>query len=450
MGFGALAAAACALLVLGAEAADCNGAAPPGPRNTHPIDDAPPVFVRSVENGKLYHVGQGDDRRDLLHLWGSPYENGMAMGTLLGDRMTTFFNEVYHYTEGQVISNLGNETWCGEHPIRCEGLREVMHMGLQAALNLSYYQTAPYIKPYVLEELQGLADSTHGKVSLVDIRNVMWLGEITRGSCSMFGAKDSATQESRGGKLLQLRALDWDTDGPFKNYASIVVYHPNAGQGNAWANVGFSGWTASITGFSERQLGLSEIGVSYPDATFGKETYLAKGYPFGYLIRDILQFDDTLAAATERITKATRTCDLILGVGDGKSNDFSGFQYSPHTAAVIKPENLRPVNASWHPQIPDVVYWGMDWICPNDNGMLAHQLQKFHGKITPENAISDIMSYVGTGDVQTVLYDHHAMRMYVATARPDGGAGPLPAYQRQFTSLDMASLFAEKPPSTEH
>ena len=59
------------------------------------------------------------------------------------------------------------------------------------------------------------------------------------------------------------------------------------------------------------------------------------------------------------------------------------------------------------------------------------------------------MSYVGTGDVQTVLYDHHAMRMYVATARPDGGAGPLPAYQRQFTSLDMASLFAEKPPSTE-
>ena len=51
--------------------------------------------------------------------------------------------------------------------------------------------------------------------------------------------------------------------------------------------------------------------------------------------------------AYERITKATRTCDLILGVGDGKTNDFSGFQYSPHTAAVIKPENLRPVNASW-------------------------------------------------------------------------------------------------------
>ena len=46
-----------------------------------------------------------------------------------------------------------------------------------------------------------------------------------------------------------------------------------------------------------------------------------------------------------------------------------------------------------------------------------------------------------------VIYDHSAMRMYVATARPDGGAGPLPAYQRQFTSLDMTALFAEPPPT---
>jgi isopenicillin-N N-acyltransferase like protein len=307
----------CALLLTllsTAEGAGCNGISTPGPRNLHPIDETPPVFVREVPNGKLYTVGLGDDKKDLLHLWGTPYQNGMAMGKLLGPKLTSFFNEVYQYTEGQIITNLANVTWCHEHPVRCHGLRDVMHMGLQVALNLSYYQTAPYIKPYVMEELQGLADSTHGAVSLVDIRNIMWLGEITRGSCSMFGAKDSATRESRGGKLLQLRALDWDTDGPFKNYPAIVVYHPNddGNSGHAWANVGFSGWTASITGFSSTQLALSEIGVSYPDASFGPETYLARGYPFGYIIRDMLQFDETLAAATERITKATRTCDLIL------------------------------------------------------------------------------------------------------------------------------------------
>ena len=29
------------------------------------------------------------------------------------------------------------------------------------------------------------------------------------------------------------------------------------------------------------------------------------------------------------ISGAKRTCDLIIGVGDGKSNHFSGFQYLP-------------------------------------------------------------------------------------------------------------------------
>jgi hypothetical protein len=55
-------------------------------------------------------------------------------------------------------------------------------------------------------------------------------------------------------------------------------------------------------------------------------------------------------------------CAAAQGVGDGKSNDFSGFQYSPHVANVIKPANLRPANDTWHPQIDDVVYWGMDWV----------------------------------------------------------------------------------------
>ncbi len=29
----------------------------------------------------------------------------------------------------------------------------------------------------------------------------------------------------------------------------------------------------------------------------------------------------------------------------------------------------------------------MDWICPNDNTMLSHQLNYYHGNITVENTI---------------------------------------------------------------
>ena len=426
----------------GAAASRCNGESTPGAPNDHPIDTAPPTFVTAVPNGKLYTIGQPGDEKDLIHLWGTPYENGVAMGQLIGPKLHRFITETYIYTESQIVKNAGNETWCGEHHLRCSGLRAILKMGLRAALDLSYDVTKKYIQPYVMDEISGLAHAAG--MSVVDIRNVMWLGEITRGACSMFGARDSATPD---GKLVQLRALDWDVDGPFRNYATIVVYHPNAGDGHAWANVAFSGFTASVTGFSSQQLGLSEIGVSYPDASFGPERYLAAGYPFGFLIRDVLQFDASLQQATERITKAKRTCDLILGVGDGKANDFSGFQYSPHVATVIKPTNLLPVNATWHPPIDDVVYWGMDWICPNDNRMLATQLRRHHGNLTAARTISDIVSYVGTGDVHIAIYEHASMHMYVATARPDGAPGPLEAYKRQFTRLDMDVLFAEQPPA---
>jgi isopenicillin-N N-acyltransferase-like protein len=106
----------------------------------------------------------------------------------------------------------------------------------------------------------------------------------------MYGAWGSATA-SLDGVLLQLRALDWDTDGtrknartprllcprsgPFKNHPQITVYHGNGDQetvssstaprcppasqrardqGYSWANIGWSGWIGSITGLSENKV----------------------------------------------------------------------------------------------------------------------------------------------------------------------------------------------------
>ena len=142
---------------------------------------------------------------------------------------------------------------------------------------------------------------------------------------------------------------------------------------------------------SSSALAISEIGVSYPDASFGKEHYLAPGYPFGFVLRDILQYDASLDESISRITGAKRTCDLILGVGDGKKNAFRGFQYAPSVANVIDDTNLMPQPCNgqpdpcedWHPRISEVVYWGMDWICPNDNRMISHQLNVTAPELNP-------------------------------------------------------------------
>jgi isopenicillin-N N-acyltransferase-like protein len=71
----------------------------------------------------------------------------------------------------------------------------------------------------------------------------------------------------------------------------VIVYHPNSGNGHAFANVGFVGWIGALTGQSSAQMAISEIGVAFPDASFGKESRI--GTPFTFLLRDILQYDNS-------------------------------------------------------------------------------------------------------------------------------------------------------------
>lgn len=102
--------------------------------------------------------------------------------------------------------------------------------------------------------------------------------------------------------------------------------------------------------------------MAFPDSTFGNESFA--GIPFIFLLRDILQFDATYTDTINRIQGANRTCDLILGVGDGKNGGaFRGFEYSASVAVPMNDVNQEPL-ADWHPRIPSMTYWGMDWLCP--------------------------------------------------------------------------------------
>ena len=56
----------------------------------------------------------------------------------------------------------------------------------------------------------------------------------------MFGAWGNATVNKN---VVQLRALDWDFEGPYRKYPLVIVYHPsNTKDGNKWVNIGFMGW----------------------------------------------------------------------------------------------------------------------------------------------------------------------------------------------------------------
>jgi hypothetical protein len=46
--------------------------------------------------------------------------------------------------------------------------------------------------------------------------------------------------------------------------------------------------------------------------------------------------------------KAKRTCNLILGVGDGNKGYFRGFQVSHSVCNVVDDKNPLPKNDSYH------------------------------------------------------------------------------------------------------
>ena len=316
-------------------------------------------------------------------------------------------------------------------------------VGLGVALDLTADVTKKYTGDYFFEEMRGLADGAG--IDYQTVLRVHMIGEMTKGSCSMYGAWGDATKE---GKTLQMRALDWDTSGPFQDYPQVTVYHNDGdqdGQGHTFANVGWTAWLGSITGMSEKRTAISEIGVSFPDATFGKESRF--GVPFTFLLRDILQFDDTLDDAISHINGSARTCDLILGVGDGKVDTsagaapFRGVQYSHSVANFFDDQDMMPRNDTWHARIKGMVYYGMDWLCPNFSVVLHRQLAKLRGSLDVASTVKEVVPIVQTGDLHIAVYDLTDNMMYVANARGRGETGPKMAYDRQFIGLNMTSLF---------
>jgi isopenicillin-N N-acyltransferase-like protein len=100
------------------------------------------------------------------------------------------------------------------------------------------------------------------------------------------------------------------------------------------------GWIGSITGVNNHQMSIHEIGVSFPDASFGNESTV--GVPFTYVLRDILQFDRTRMDGVSRLASAHRTCDLILGVGDGKDRRFNAVSGEREQTADENSHSLLP------------------------------------------------------------------------------------------------------------
>ena len=435
-----------AVVLLGSQslvdAAFCSGTPDEGERESDfPIADANLKFIRSVKNAELYEAGPDNARFPVVHLWGTAYEMGFAQGQLVGKELKEFIAGVWTWMLDAGIEELGDKL-----PKWAEA--KILNEGIERALDWTARVTAPYTPQSYYDEVRGLADGSG--VDYETLLRVNMMPELTKASCSFFGAWGKATEAS--GHTYQLRALDYVTDAKaFTDFNQVTIYHPSDG-GIAHVSVSWPGTVGVLTAFSAEQIGISEIGVSFADDSFGQGTdntppEKVHGQPWMSVLKDVVTYDHSLEEALTRIENAHRTCNLIIGVGDGEESYVNGVEYSGYVAVPYDDKTLLPQNETWHQKIPDVVYNGMDWDCPGYTQKLMEQLQKYWGGIDVATTTQHILPTVQTGDLHIAVTDLTDSKMHVSFCRSSTASEdePLYAYQRQFTELPMKDLFALEP-----
>jgi exportin-7 len=288
------------------------------------------------------------------------------------------------------------------------------------------------------------------------------LPELIKASCTVLGAWNESTVSSG---LLHVRSLDWDAEAPIAQFATVTIYHPNASYpgyaehfhqyykqqnytSHTFANFGYIGLIGSLNAYSEASIGLGE------KVWITKEQDITSrfGNPWTYVLRDVVQFADSIDTALTMMINAQRTCSIHLGLGSYERNTstnsnpimgFRGIEYSAKEFNVFNWQDM--FNTRAHPQLKNVVYWDKH-VQPSGNPCLGSLIVEAYGHLDPETIIRNITSLSKTGDALNLVFDYGENAAYIAYSAPDDKQGPLEAYNRVHTRLDMAKLFAEPAP----
>ncbi|CAF3927397.1 unnamed protein product [Adineta steineri] len=422
--------------------------------NTHEILREEPEFVSSVPNGKRFVVGSGYDKINIVHVYGgTPYDMGLALGKLMSEDLQHLVPEYFAYLDNKIEDLIKTLP-----PLVAKWIAE---LGLLGALDLNYEITRFYTPPWYDEELRGLAAGSG--ISYENIRRLNLLPELIKAACSVIGAWGQSTLSKT--TLLHLRSLDWDEKAPIAKYATVTIYHPNTsyeGYENhfhdyykqkysgsyTFANFGYLGLIGSIGAYNGVSVGLGQ------KVWITKEQDITSrfGNPWTYVLRDVVQFSNSIDTALTMLVNAKRTCSVHLGLGEYHRNtsiasdptiDFLGIEYSAKEFNVFSWKDMY--NTPNHPILDDVVYWDPH-PQPSNDTCLGSLLVDHYGHLDAPTIIRNITSQLRTGNTLNLVLDYAENAAYLAYSAPDDPQGPLEAFNRIHTRLDMAKLFAEPAP----
>jgi hypothetical protein len=358
---------------------------------------------------------------------------GFAVGQLMKAEITAILPDMFNYIYAMISK------YIQFLPAYLQKIIEVG--GVNALLDITNELTKAFQPAIFNEELAGMAAGAG--VDVVTLTRLAMFPEASSMACSIVGANGPAVDSSLNGKLLQLRALDWGSDAPVAAFPLLLVYHPNSGNGHRFAQLGWPGLVGAITGVSEYIFQSEKVWDSYQGSN------PRVGIPATYLIRNILQFDESVDQALERIETANRTCSYFLGLGDRKSSTFNLVE-NGHDYYNIYNDTSFPGYAG-HPNRPGLVYVDKH-VQPSNWKCMEGLMNETYGSLTSELLFTRVTALAQTGDQHIAVFDEAHGQMFIAVAQaanPSTNSSAVPAYNRPFLHFDLATLFNEPAPVIE-
>jgi len=362
---------------------------------------AKPFMTPEVNgSGHRITVGQGEAQFPLVVVRGTPYEMGFHLGQASATEIQTFV------------------------PAALDGIMQQLGVD-QATLLEVWGRSSAYADDRVEQELAGLADGSG--IPLSTLQAVHAVPLLMPYSCSSIAAWGSATAD---GHLYQTRNLDWSMEVGAHEFPMIVLYIPNEGAPHVVPS--FAGMIGAHTGMNDRGIVLSEMG----DASAKEAPYQVHAPHFTTFFRTMLYDGDSLGQVLDIFTALPQTKRYHYVFGDGQ-NEQRAVKVRAHS-----PEPTDQRIQVWKDNDPADEFAPQVLACVvyNDEGRGAFPtLKKEQGKLTGEKLVEIANSIpIKGGNVENVVYDATALRMWVSYAK-----GDKEAYQRPYAFIDLKQIDAD-------
>lgn len=360
----------------------------PGPNLVSPAQ-AP----RKVPNGELRYY---QDQR-LVLLAGTPEEVGTAHGQLLPQESERCIDSVlYAFGTAQTIRT---GRW------------------FRQDLEDAYARLRPHIPADHIAETRALAVALGEDPRLLEVLNVF--PELFH--CSGFAVFGSATLD---GKLYHGRVLDYMTTIGLQDCATTFVVAID--DKITFANIGYAGFTGSVSGMNSRGISLGEMG--------GRGEGAWDGAPMATLMRRAMEECDTLEEVQTLWKNSPRTCEYFYVFADGNQNSAVGVAATPESIEFIGP-------GEGHERLGDGIEDCVVLSAGSRLETLRKRVQESHGKIDIEKAIWLMSRPVAMeSNLHNVLFVPEDGVFYVANADHQR-----PAAECRYVRYDLHALLSQVP-----